>query len=55
MTTAAAGTADARDSTGHVSDARVSADDAAEVLDVLARYGQLIDNRDWAQDRKSDG
>lgn len=52
MTTAAAGTADARDSTGNVSDVRVSADDAAEVLDVLARYGQLIDNRDWARLRK---
>lgn len=26
---------------------RVAADDAAEILDVLARYAQVIDNRDW--------
>ncbi|MBF4458891.1 MULTISPECIES: nuclear transport factor 2 family protein [unclassified Pseudoclavibacter] len=31
---------------------RVPAADAAEVLDVLARYGQLIDNRDWDHLRK---
>ncbi|NYF12430.1 3-phenylpropionate/cinnamic acid dioxygenase small subunit [Pseudoclavibacter sp. JAI123] len=27
--------------------APVSAEHAAEILDVLARYGQVIDNRDW--------
>lgn len=42
MTTAAVGDVDTR----------VSADDAAEILDVLARYGQLIDNRDWDHLRK---
>lgn len=28
---------------------RMDADTAAEILDVLARYAQIIDNRDWDQ------
>lgn len=28
---------------------RVDSDTAAEILDVLARYAQVIDNRDWDQ------
>jgi hypothetical protein len=27
---------------------RVSGADAAQILEVLARYAQVIDNRDWA-------
>ncbi|WP_188543122.1 nuclear transport factor 2 family protein [Rhodococcoides trifolii] len=32
-----------------MTETRVDSDTAAEILDVLARYAQVIDNRDWDQ------